>query len=32
LGLLAGGQTGEVNIENQNALTGGVVLNGPTFT
>jgi hypothetical protein len=32
LGLLAGGQTREIHIENQEALTGSIVLNGSTFT
>jgi hypothetical protein len=30
--MLAGGQTGEVNVEDQKTLTVGVVLNGSTFT
>jgi hypothetical protein len=30
--MLAGGQTGEVNVEDQKTLTGVVVLNGSTFT
>ena len=30
--MLAGRQTGEVNVENQKTLTGVVVLNGSTFT
>jgi hypothetical protein len=30
--VLAGRQTGEVNVEDQEALTGIIVLNGSTFT